>query len=191
MVLSVVLVLVIVFMIGLGVVAQKNNPREEQMVMKLIYTFLIGIFMAVFVGVGVAAFYPEPKYPQPPLAMKFSSPDAYQTDDSTDSAKWRAEMEEFDKQEKKYQTESQEYCRNVSIVVIAIAIAIVVVSLTVFQKILIIADGLLLGGLLTLIYGVMRGFGAEDNMFRFVVVSIGLFISLFLGYWKFSQPVKK
>ncbi len=191
MVLSVALVLVIVFMIGLGVVAQKNNPREEHMVMKLIYTFLIGIFTAVFVGVGVSAFYPESKYPEPPLAMKFSSPDAYQAYDSIGSAEWWAEMEKFDKEEKQFQAESQIYSRNVSIVVIIIAITIVVVSLTAFQKILIIADGLLLGGLLTLIYGVLRGFGAEDNMFRFIVVSIGLFISLFLGYWKFSKPAKK
>lgn len=191
MVLGLVLVFVIVFVVGLGLVAQKSNPREEHMVMKLIYTFLIGIFMAVFVGVGVAAFYPEPKYPEQPLAMKFSSPDAYKTDDATGSAQWRAEMEKFDKEEKQFQKESQIYSRNISIIAIAIAIAIVVASLTVFQKILIIADGLLLGGLLTLIYGVMRGFGAEDNMFRFIVVSIGLFISLFLGYWKFSKPTKK
>ena len=191
MIIGIALVLLIVVAIGLGFATSNNSPREENMVMKLIYTFLIGIFMAVFVGVGVAAFYPEPKYPEQPLAMKFSSPNVYKTDDATGSAQWRAEMEKFDREEKKFQTESQVYSRNVSIVVIAIAIAIVVASLTVFQKILIIADGLLLGGLLTLIYGVMRGFGAEDNMFRFIVVSIGLFISLFLGYWKFSKPTKK
>ena len=59
------------------------------------------------------------------------------------------------------------------------------------MSILFIADGLLLGGVLTLLYSVIRGFGTEDNMFRFVVVSVGFAISLFLGYVKFIQPAKK
>jgi hypothetical protein len=41
---------------------------------------------------------------------------------------------------------------------------------------------------LTLIYSVIQGFGTEDNMFRFLVVSAGLFISLVLGYIKFIKP---
>jgi len=67
----------------------------------------------------------------------------------------------------------------------------VIASLTFFKKILIIADGLLLGGLLTLIYSVMRGFGTEDNILRFIVVTVGLIISLFLGYVKFIRPSEK
>ena len=49
----------------------KNNSF-----LKVIYTFLIGIFLAVFVGVGIAAFYPEQRYPEPPVAVKYGSPDA-------------------------------------------------------------------------------------------------------------------
>lgn len=159
------------------------------MVLKLIYTFLIGIFLAVFVGVGIAAFYPGPKFPEPPTVIKYCSPEVGK--DLEQFPELKAQIEEFDREEKEYQAKSQVYNRDVSILALTASILIVIASLTLFRKILLIADGLLLGGVLTLIYSVMRGFGTEDNMFRFVVVSFGLFISLFLGYVKFIKPSHK
>lgn len=157
------------------------------MVLKLIYTFLIGIFLAVFVGVGITAFYPGPKRPETPSSIKYAYPD----NKNTLSAESKAEIEKFDQAEKEFQTQSQIYSKNVSIYSLTAAIFIVIISLTLFRNILFIADGLLLGGVLTLLYSVIRGFDAQDNMFRFIVVSIGLFISLFLGYTKFVKSVKK
>ena len=159
------------------------------MTLKLIYTFLIGIFLAVFVGVGIAAFYPEPKFPEQPIALKYCSPEMIK--DATQYAEFKSQAEKFDKEEKLFQAQSQVYNRNVSIIAIIASIIIVIASLTLFRSILLIADGLLLGGVLTLIYSVLRGFGTEDNMFRFIVVSVGLFVSLILGYVKFIRPAKK
>lgn len=167
----------------------RDNKEEEKMVLKLIYTFLIGIFLAVFVGVGIAAFYPEPQFPEPPVMIKYCSPEMVK--DTTQSAEFKTQIEAFDKEERAFQSLSRTYNRNVSIAAIVAAIIIVIASLTLFKKVVLIPDGVLLGGVLTLIYGVLRGFGTEDNMFRFVVVSIGLFVSLSLGYIKFIQPEKK
>ena len=145
--------------------------------------------MAVFVGVGIAAFYPEPKYPEPPVAVKYCSPDI---DKATGmSAESKAEIEKYDKEEKDFQIKSKKYNRDVSIIALIASILIVIASLTFFKKILLIADGLLFGGVLALLYSVIRGFGTDDNIFRFIVVSIGLSVSLFLGYVKFIQPTKK
>jgi hypothetical protein len=66
-----------------------------------------------------------------------------------------------------------------------------IISLTLFKKILLIADGVLLGSVFTLIYGIIRGFNSGNNIFRFIVVSIGLAVSLFLGYIKFIKTSKK
>jgi apolipoprotein N-acyltransferase len=49
----------------------------------------------------------------------------------------------------------------------------------------------ILVGVFTLLYSVIRGFGTEDNMFRFIIVAIGFVISLVLGYIKFIQPSQK
>lgn len=159
------------------------------MTLKLLYTLLIGIFVAVFVGVGIAAFYPQLKYPDPPISMKYGFTEPEKGGKISDEAK--VEMEKFDKEQKDYQIKSQTYNRNVSILALVFSIVIVVISLTLFKKIYLIADGLLLGGVLTLLYSVIRGFGSDDNMFRFIVVSTGLVISLVLGYVKFIAPMKK
>ena len=106
-------------------------------------------------------------------------------------AEYKAQAEEFNKVEKQFMKSSQVYNRNVSIIAIVGSVILVVASLTLFKALPVIADGLLLGGVLTLLYSVIRGFETEGNMFRFIVVSIGLFISLALGYVKFIKPVSK
>ncbi len=70
------------------------------------------------------------------------------------------------------------------------AVILVTTSLTLFKKILLIADGILLGGVLTLLYGTVRGFSAENLKFLFLVVSVGLTVSLVLGYLKFIRPIE-
>lgn len=173
----------LVIFVVLLVIILSNN-----MTLKLIYVFLIGIFLAIFVGVGIAAFYPEPKYPEAPAIVKYGYTDT--TKEEKMSAESKSQIDKFDQEEKDYRAQSRIYNRNVSILALISSIIIVITSLTLFKKIFLIADGLLLGGVLTLLYSVMRGFGAEDNMFRFVVVSVGLFVSLFLGYVKFVKPTK-
>ena len=159
------------------------------MVIKFIYTIFLGVFFATFVGVGIAAFYPGPKFPEQPIILKYCSPEIAK--DVSKYEVFKAQAETFDKEEKIYQEKSQIYNRNVSIASLIAAIILVIASLTLFRKILLIADGLLLGGVLTLLYSVVRGFGTDDNMFRFIVVSVGLVISLFLGYVKFITIKKE
>lgn len=159
------------------------------MTIKLLYTLLIGIFVVVFIGVGIAAFYPTPKYPEAPTSMKYGYAEPEKEGKISEEAK--AEMERYEQEQKDYQIKNKTYNRNVSIAALVFSIVIVVISLTLFKKIYLIADGLLLGGVLTLLYSVIRGFGSDDNMFRFVVVSVGLIISLFLGYVKFITPIEK
>lgn len=157
------------------------------MVLRFVYILFTGVLLATFVGVGIAAFYPSPKTPEPPVSVKYAPPCESAKDEAT-SQKIRQEQEEFDKVFKAYERQNEKYNRDVSIISLAAAILILIVSLTLFKKILILADGLLLGGVLTLIYSIIRGFGSGDNMFRFIVVSAGLIIALFLGYIKFIKP---
>lgn len=155
------------------------------MVLKIIYTFFIGILLATFVGVGIAAFYTGPKFPEPPAILKYCSPDITQS--VSKYAEFKKDAESYDKTLQNYQQQSQVYNRNVSIVSLIAALIIVILSLTFFKSILVIADGLLLGGVVSLLYSIVRGFQSEDNMFRFFVVAVGLVVSLILGYIKFIK----
>lgn len=154
------------------------------MILRIIYTIFIGVLLATFVGVGITAFYPDPKSPEEPLEIKYCP----QNEPTTPEL--RAKQQEFDSAFKDFRNRQQEYNKNVSIISVAAAIIILIVSLTLLKKIMLIADGLLLGGVLTLIYSIIRGFDSGDNTFRFIVVSIGLIIALILGYLKFIKLSK-
>ena len=161
--------------------------QSKNIVLKFIYSIFIGVLFATLVGVGIAAFYPEPKPPEYPSALKIQREGGL---NQPVFEQLKGEQEEYDRAEKAFQNKMEVYNRNVSIIATVASIITLVVSLTFFKKILLIADGLLLGGVLTILYSIIRGFGSGNNKFQFIIVSIGFIVSLILGYIKFARPAK-
>lgn len=157
------------------------------MIIKYIYTFFLAVILVTFVGVGIAAFYKGPKMPDYPTTLSYPAKEPL----STDAAVMRTEQLKYDKDFKTWQKANETYNKNVSTIAVAASLLILVLSISLLSKIEFISDGLLLGGVFTLGYAVVRGFGAGDEMFRFLVVSIGLFAAIFLGYWRFVRKGKK
>ena len=137
---------------------------------KHIYTFFIGVLLATFIGVGVAAFYEAPRQPDYPIGE--TTPEI---------------MKQLEVNNRDYWNSTKIYARNVSIITLIFSVSILVVSLTLLSKLQLISDGLLLGGLFTELYSIARGFESQDNKFRFVVVTAGLITSLTIGYLKFIK----
>lgn len=164
-----------------------QKMKNVVMLIKYVYIVFVGILLAAFVGVGIAAFYKGPKYPETPIELRF--PETKPTE-STMSAEYIQKQLEFDKRSEDFQKQNADYSRNVSIIALVAAVVMLVLSLTLFKQILVIADGLLLGGVLTLAYSVVRGFGSNDDMVRFMVVSASLLIALGLGYIKFVKKLE-
>lgn len=148
------------------------------MFLRFSYTAFIGILLAAFIGVGIATFYAGPKPPEYPSPVKVARVNQEPTEEEI------KQQEETNQQFKLFSEKSKEYSRNVSIIAVIFALVVLVASLTLAGNIYVISDGLLLGGILTLIYSIVRGFGTEDNMYRFIVISVGLAVSLALGYLK-------
>lgn len=160
------------------------------MLIKYVYIVFLGLILATFVGVGIAAFYKGPTYPETPATLKYERPYTdFQT--GTPSAEYIKEQEAFDAQSKAFQKQNDTYNRNVSMLSLGFALAMLVISLAFFKKIMVIADGLLLGGVLTLAYSIVRGFNTNDDIFRFLVVGAGLIVAMVLGYLKFVAPQSK
>lgn len=160
------------------------------MMIKYIYTFFIGLLLATFIGVGIAAFYEAPKSPE--LSIEDTIPLKTQTNPlaSQSAEEIRLERERSIKQEtayREYQTKNRLYNRNVSVITTAASVLLLIISLTMLKKLDLLSDGLLLGGLFTQLYSITRGFESQDNKFRFVVVTIGLITSLAVGYLKFIR----
>ncbi len=158
------------------------------MFLRYLYSFFLGVLLVTFVGVGIAAFYKAPKYPEYPIETQPLTQDPAKP--ATESPQMRQERISFEKNSRQFQKDSEKYNKNVSTIAIAASLAILVISITLLSKILYLSDGLLLGAVFTLIYAVVRGFSAGDEMFRFVVVTISLVVAIFLGYWKFVRKVK-
>jgi hypothetical protein len=159
------------------------------MLIKYVYIVFIGILLAAFVGVGIAAFYKGPKPPEYPVELQYPEikENAYLATPSAQRVKLQQEQ---DSQFKEFRNLDEIYQRNVSIIALLAAVIMLVISLTLLKQIQVIADGLLLGGVITLGYSVVRGFGSNDDMVRFMVVTASLLVTIILGYIKFVRPVK-
>lgn len=158
------------------------------MLLKYVYVVFIGLLIALFIGVGIAAFYPAPKNPSsvsiyPKVApfepLSASQSAQLQKEDLKQQAIWR-----------EYEFRNQQYNKNVTIIAVLLAVLVLAISLFLAKSLLIIADGMLLGALLTLVYSLTRSFGTQDFKFIFLVVSIGLVITVALGYFKLIKPSK-
>lgn len=167
------------------------------MAIRLIYTLFLGILVALFVGFGIEAFYPTPDYPEYPLEDGYKSVAQVENVHKSvvqpvPSVSLTPEIQE---KELKYQKETREfnknilpkYNRNVSVITLIAAIGIFIISMVAISKITILSDGLLVGGVLVLLYAMGRSFGVEDSRYPFAAVSVGLITALFLGYIRFIK----
>lgn len=148
---------------------------------KVIYTFFLSIILALFVGIGVSVFYDAPKWPEPPTSVKYQ-------DNGQPVEEDRAEQEEYDRQYKAYQEKDQAYNRNVSVILTIAAVVMLAIGVGMGHKLDVLGDGILLGGVFTLIYAMGRGIASDDEIFRFLVVTVGLLAALGLGWWRFIKP---
>jgi len=155
---------------------------EDNKIIKLVYTFFLGLLLAVFVGVGIDTFYPPPEEPK------------YQEDYSIQRARQEPTKEElkkqqeYDKKWEKHQEELKPYNRNVSIVTLLAAFILIAISIIYDKKLKFLSDGVMLGGLFTLFYSIGRGFASSSSSYVFIIVSAGLALVLYLGYRRFVKP---
>ncbi len=163
------------------------------MMIRLIYTVFLGLLLALFVGMGIAAFYPAPKAPEYTtlLSEPKVAPVTGTTVSEQESAEQKIARQDYDKQQKEFQEKSKTYNRNVSVIALGFAIIMLIVSLVAMQSIDVIADGILLGGVFNLLYSIIRGFMTDDTRYQFTIVTIGLITAFVLGYFKFIRPQPK
>lgn len=152
--------------------------------LKFVYSFFLGLLLVVFVGMGVASFYQSPKAPEYPISIETKAGQE-ETEDQ------RIAREKYDADYKVYNAKSEDYNRNVAMIVLGAAVILVVLGLTLHSKTDVIADGLLLGGVFTLLYSIGRSFAGQDPKYSFLVTTAGLIITVIVGYIKFIKPGQK
>ena len=153
--------------------------KEDNKILKLVYTFFLGLLIAIFIGVGINTFYPGPKAPEFPVVLNTLSKEPT-TDELATQRAFDIKMEQHNK-------DMRPYNRNVSIIAFIAAVVLRAVSLVYENKIKVMADGVMLGGLFVLLYSLGRGFASENSKYVFIVVTVGLVTVLYLGYHRFVK----
>lgn len=151
--------------------------------LKIIYSFFLGLLLALFIGFGINTFYQEPKAPEFPPILN-------QAKENPTPAQERAQAK-FETDNRNY-TEKQlkPYSRNVSIIALSAAVLLMVISMGLEQKFEVLSNGIMLGGIFTLLYSIARGGASGNSKYMFISVTIGLIFTVLLGYKKFNlmQP---
>jgi hypothetical protein len=170
--------------------ASSPAPHPKTFV-HILLTIFIGLLVASFVGLGIAAFYPAPVQPTyPAMLIEPAPPIGYPGKPASDKASTKAQQD-YAAAQVKYQKDNERYNREVSAVVLVLAVLILVISLTLMQGALLIADGLLLGGVFDLVYSIIRSTFGSDARFQFAIVTGGLAVTLMVAYIKFVKPAKR
>ena len=74
------------------------------------------------------------------------------------------------------------------IILLILATVILVISLALPAHQAVITNGLLLGGVFTMIYAVGMTVTSDQSIWRFVVVAVALLVTIAIGYLKFAKP---
>jgi hypothetical protein len=174
------------------VVAQRQSAG-----LQIIFSIFLGLMVTAFIGIGVYTFYPMP---EPGFQKKIESLNRQQEQirsfkaETALTADERARLQtiqsEIDRTQDQLNAAMEVWGRNTSIILIACATLTMVLSLIRREELPVISNGLLLGGVFTMIYSVGIIIATGASMARFAVMTVALIITLALGYLRFVRGRK-
>ncbi len=150
----------------------------DKSVLGMIYTFVLALIIAVFVGITINTFYPAPDFPNEQMVeIKESEPTAERI----------AIEKQNEALQKEYQKKQQDWAQVASIIVITAATFFVALGLFLAGKMPVLPNGVLMGGLFTIFYGVVTAMMSESRYVIFGVVTASLVVIVTAGYLKFVR----
>lgn len=179
---------------------ERSGTSVGQGVLQAIFAVFLGLMITAVVGVGVYTFYPNPvDQTEEQLSELYERRDEVQGCSTSTGCKpiselteqQRAELESLDAQQRQLEQRASEqrdtWAQRSSIILVLIATGLMVVSLALGEGLSVLSNGILLGGLFTMLYGVGWGIASGSSLIRFAVLVAALAISIVLGYLKFAQ----
>ncbi len=165
--------------------------------LRTIFSFFLGLMLTAFAGVGVYTFYPPPEEFNTQMRelnrREEMIRDSRPADQLTEED--RAQIREVNEERYALQDAMREaqrpWGRTTSIILMVTATLAMAVSLIRADQLPVISNGLLLGGVFTMLYGVGWIIATDVSKARFVVMAIALVLTLALGYVRFVRSGKK
>jgi len=179
------------------------------MVIRVLYCIFLAVLVVLFVGWAMAALYPTPQWdtehpgveqwlgppPEKPAAVELQA---------LSSGERKAKMQDYEAKQKEYEAKKKELGgyrkalaektekrgRNVSLISLVIAVLVMAMGVGFSGRLPVIAEGLLLGGLFTLIYSIGFSFVRSPKI-AVIPVGVGLIVTIALGYQRFVAKKDK
>jgi len=155
------------------------GESTETTVMRAVYTFFLGVLVALFVGLGIATALPGPAEPAAPPAVAVAQQSRELT--PAEEQQWRA----YEQQRERWEEAARHHSRTVGLAALVASVLLLVLSLSLERRRRVLAEGVLLGGLFTLLHSIVRSLVARDTVVTFAVVTTALVLVLAVGYRRY------
>jgi hypothetical protein len=177
-------------------------PNIGRGVLQAIFAVFLGLMITAVVGVGVYTFHPNPGeevleqiqvlQDERSAIDGCGSPTPGQCREwdqltPAEQARTKAIDAETTTLQAAYEQRSSQWRMSTSVILIVIATLLMAVALALGDSVAVLSNGILLGGLFTMLYGVGWGLASGNSVTRFVVLLVALGVSLALGYVKFVR----
>lgn len=165
--------------------------------LQLIYSFFLALLLVVLIGAGVWTFYPEPFGPNSPeqeqLEELYKQQSALEgkTGASPRTPAQQAEsariQDDIDALNDQMADQRSTWAINTSIILITFATVLMAISLFMPEHLKVFSNGILLGGLFTLLYGTGWSFAGGNSRARFFVILVAVLLAIAFGYLRFVR----
>lgn len=162
--------------------------------LQTLFAIFLGLMVTAFVGLGVYTFYPGPfddfnerieSLNREREALEFAKSDADRTPE--DRAAIQAVQDRINTAQDDMGVATGDWGRRTSIILVIFATLVMAISLIGANQLPVISNGLLLGGVFTMLYGVGWIVFSDTSAMRFAVMTAALAITIGLGYMRFVR----
>jgi uncharacterized protein HemX len=167
---------------------------RQHYALQTIFSFFLGLMVLAFIGVGVNTFYPSPATQQEKAQQNIDRQietinvaTQNKSLDATQQAQIKKLQDERNSLQDVIESDMKTWARNTSIILVIFATLVMGVSLLLSAQLLVLSNGLLLGGLFTMLYGTGWVIFSGNSTARFVVIAFALVVAIALGYLKFVR----
>jgi len=170
------------------------STDRQHYALQTIFSFFLGLMVLAFIGIGVNTFYPSPSDRFTPKeqelqrqleAAQNKAPQGSFT--ATQQAQVTLAQKRLDDLHNAQAAAEQSWAKVTSIILAIFATIVMAVSLLLSERLRVLSNGLLLGGLFTMLYGTGWVIFSGSSIARFAVISFALVVSIGLGYVKFVR----
>ncbi len=167
--------------------------QDSRQGLQTIFSIFLGLMLTAFVGIGTYTFHPPPTALRDTLAANMSAqqqvrgrvPDEQLTE--AQRAELRGLEAAHEQVMRRLEELEKDWRRSTSIILIVLATLAMAFSLVRADELPVVSNGLLLGGVFTMLYGIGWVIQGDSTVGRFAVITVALLVTLVLGYLRFVR----